>query len=347
MEWRSSPKERKMNLKYCYECDDFCDVSWKLEQCHDKFKNVDIVYNFNVCRCKECNNEVPATTDYYYKKNEAMEIAYKKKMNIVTVQEMHEILDKYCIKREALANIVGFGTATIKRYFDEGYTPTTKYSETLLKILQNEKFFYDCVQENQAKLSDKVYAKIQNRHEQLLEIDKSKISQVANYIIIMMEEVSPLALEKLIYFSEGVNYAINKSNLVDEMSQAWTHGPVYPSIFQKYKKYGYKPIDNGIKSTSGCMLSLLKKEELASIDLVIDTFGKYSPKVLEEISHLQDPWIEKRKGISSKESSNEEISRESIHDFYIRNNLNSKENILNYIKECLEIIKERKYMYIY
>lgn len=41
------------------------------------------------------------------------------------------------------------------------------------------------------------------------------------------------------------------------------------------------------------MLSKLTADEIKAIDLVIKTFGVYSPKTLELISHSQAPWIEK------------------------------------------------------
>ena len=61
-----------------------------------------------------------------------------------------------------------------------------------------------------------------------------------------LEEVTPLALEKLLAFSDGVNYALNGTRMIEEDCQAWLHGPVYPSVYNQYKEFGYKPIDNGI-----------------------------------------------------------------------------------------------------
>ena len=65
----------------------------------------------------------------------------------------------------------------------------------------------------------------------------SKIDQIANYIVTHMGEVTPLALEKLLSFSNGVNYAVNGEQLIFEDNQAWAHGPVYPQMYNKYKKF--------------------------------------------------------------------------------------------------------------
>ena len=145
-----------------------------------------------------------------------------------------------------------------------------------------------------------------------------------------------MALEKLLAFSNGVNYALNGEQLIWEESQAWAHGPVYPQIYNKYKRYGYKPIDDGIYSTHGCMLSKLTEKEINAIDMVINTFGLYSPKTLEKISHSQKPWIEKRYGYKEDEAGREVIDENSIRLFYEENNLNSEENIMRYIMNCIK-----------
>ena len=71
------------------------------------------------------------------------------------------------------------------------------------------------------------------------------------------------------------------------------------------------------------MLSKVSEDELKAIDLVINTFGLYSPKTLEKISHSQDPWKEKRE--------------ESIKAYYIENKLDTENEIMKYIMDCIKI----------
>ena len=212
--------------------------------------------------------------DYNSRKSKAKIEAYKRKMGLITLKEISEILEKYDIGKEILADIAGFGKVTIKRYYD-GVIPSREYSDILLKILCEEDYFMGFVEENKEKLREVAYRKIVSRYEKLAEISSSKVEQIANYIITHLGEVTPLALEKLLAFSNGVNYALNGEQLIWEESQAWAHGPVYPQIYNKYKRYGYKPIDDGIYSTHGCMLSKLTEKEINAIDMVINTFGLY------------------------------------------------------------------------
>ena len=273
--------------------------------------------------------------DYNSRKSKIKIEAYKRQIGLIDLNEISEIIEKYDIGKETLADIAGFGKVTIKRYYD-GFIPSREYSDILIRILNEEHYFMGLVEENKEKLKDVAYRKIISRYERLAEISSSKIDQVANYIITHVGEVTPLALEKLLSFSNGVNYALNGSQLIFEESQAWAHGPVYPQMYNKYKRCGYKPIDDGIYSTHGCMLSKLTEEEINAIDLVINTFGLYSPKTLEKISHSQEPWKEKRIGYKEDEAGREVIDEDSIKEFYTERGLNSEESIMEYIMDCIK-----------
>ena len=327
-----------LKLAYCNECEDLVEYDVHDEIIDEEFKGEKINYKFNVGRCKYCNCEVATDIDYNSRKSKVKIEAYKRKIGLISLNEISEILEKYDIGKEILADIAGFGKVTIKRYYD-GVIPSREYSDILFKILYEENYFLNLVEENREKLKGVAYRKIISRYERLAEISSSKIDQIVNYIITHLGEVTPLALEKLLSFSDGVNYALNGTQLIYEESQAWAHGPVYPQIYNKYKKFGYKPIDDGIYSTHGCMLSKLTDKEINAIDLVINTFGLYSPKTLEKISHSQEPWKEKRIGYKEDEVGREVIDENSIRSFYIENMLNSEETILKYIMNCIKNIQ--------
>lgn len=326
----------KLKLASCEECDDLVAYDIYDKIITEIYKGEQINYRFKVGRCKQCGAEVATDNDYNFRKSREKIEAYKQAKGIITLAELSELQKKYDIGKEALALVSGFGSVTIKRYY-EGFIPSLKYSDILKRMLNDEKFFVNRVQENKEKIKDAAYRRIMERYIELLDIGSSKISQISNYIITRLGEVTPLALEKLLLFSEGVNYALNGTQLIEEECQAWQHGPVYPVVYNKYKKYGYRPIDNGVYSSHGCLVSKLSQEEIEAIDLVLNTFGWFSPKTLEMISHLQLPWLEKRVGYKSDESGTELIDEEAVKQYYIHNKLNSQSNLEQYIIQCMQI----------
>ncbi|MGN1085304.1 MAG: type II toxin-antitoxin system antitoxin SocA domain-containing protein [Lachnospiraceae bacterium] len=324
----------KNRLAYCNECEDLVEFYVSDEMIAEEYKTEKISYRFKVGRCKCCGTEVATDIDYNSRKSESKIKAYKKQKGIIDIDEISEIMSKYDVGKETLADIAGFGKVTIKRYYD-GFIPAKEYSDVLYKMLNDERFFIESVKKNKSKLKEVAYRKIIVRYERLCEIGKSKLDQIVNYIITHLEEVTPLALEKLLAFSNGVNYAMNGNRLIDEECQAWQHGPVYPKVYNQYKKFGYKPIDTGIYGSHGCLRSLLGEGEIQAIELVLRTFGLYSSKTLEMISHSQEPWMEKRIGYQENEPGNEVIEERSVEQFYKENGLNSEEAIMKYISNCI------------
>jgi hypothetical protein len=188
-----------LKLAYCNECEDLVEYDVHDEIINEEFKGIKISYKFSVGRCKYCNCEVATDIDYNSRKSKAKIEAYKRKMGLITLKEISEILEKYDIGKEILADIAGFGKVTIKRYYD-GVIPSREYSDILLKILCEEDYFMGFVEENKEKLREVAYRKIVSRYEKLAEISSSKVEQIANYIITHLGEVTPLALEKLLKY---------------------------------------------------------------------------------------------------------------------------------------------------
>lgn len=325
----------KLKLAYCNECEDLVEYQISDEKVTERYKGEEVQFRFKVGRCKCCGGEVATDAEYNYRKSEEKIKAYKKLKGIISLDEISEILVKYNIGKEALAEIAGFGKVTVKRYY-EGVIPSIEYSDILKRILNDEAFFEELVEKNKDKLSDVSYNKIIMQYKVLTEIGKSKIMQITNYIITHLGEVTPLALEKLLAFSNGVNYAVNGRRMIFEPCEPWQHGPVYPIIYTKYKKYGYKPIDDGINSEHGCMLSCVPQCEIDVLNMVLKTFGLYSPKILEMISHMQTPWAEKRINCDKNKPCHEAIDEDSVKDYYIKNKLNSEENIMEYILKSIK-----------
>lgn len=143
-----------------------------------------------------------------------------------------------------------------------------------------------------------------------------KMRQVIAYLFKGLNEVTPLMLQKLLYLIQGTSYALYDHSMFIEHSQAWVHGPVYPDVYHLFKQFSFNPIDDDRFVLFEELENTLSEEECHVIDLVIHTYGLYSTKVLETITHTQDPWISARKGYKGTVPSHEPIIEENIRNYF-------------------------------
>ena len=168
----------------------------------------------------------------------------------------------------------------------------------------------------------------------------SKIESVANYIIEKSSEITPLALQKLIYYSQAFFRAYFNKFMFNNDCQAWVHGPVYTEIYHKYKKHGYNPIDETLENFNHYDLSEI---EIEVINSVLGNFGCYSGKILEKMTHIEMPWLETRGDLKHNEVSSKNIDKELIAKYFeeIKNKYNMKNlgDIRNYSSELFEDVR--------
>lgn len=121
----------------------------------------------------------------------------------------------------------------------------------------------------------------------------------------------PLKLQKLLYLAQGYSYAFNDRPLFKEDIEGWVHGPVVPDVFQEYKSYQYNPINISYE------VEELDDDALDVLKYVLDKYGKYDAKYLEELAHNQEPWLFSREGLDPDERSDKTISKESISNYFV------------------------------
>jgi uncharacterized phage-associated protein len=69
---------------------------------------------------------------------------------------------------------------------------------------------------------------------------------VAEYFLTLQEEeagdlISHMKLQELLYYAQGLHLALNGRPLFDDTIEAWTHGPVVPTVYREFKRFGEIP----------------------------------------------------------------------------------------------------------
>lgn len=145
---------------------------------------------------------------------------------------------------------------------------------------------------------------------------KLSIFDVANYFLKIVDResgstITPLKLQKILYYAQGYHLAMFGTPLFDEEFEAWAHGPANPDIYDKYKDYKYGSIDE-----PDVEIPEIDEETKRFLNEIWETFGMYDGKFLEKMTHKEEPWVKARKGYDAGEVCNEIITKDSMKEFF-------------------------------
>lgn len=305
-----------------------------------KIKDVEHTFSITVAVCDECGEEmsIPGLIDRNIQEVDEQYRAYE---GIVSVDDIEKLMKIYKIGKAPLSLALGFGEVTITRYLS-GQIPSKEYSDILKMALSSPAFMKEKLHGNKEKIASAAYNKAMEAATQLENLFSvsDKMLRVISYVFERLEEVTPLMLQKLIYFIQGESYALNGKPMFYENCQAWVHGPVYPEVYDMFRDFKYNPIEDARFAIFEGAEEELTDEERRAIDLVVNTFGEYSGKVLERITHEETPWKLARRGYADNIPSNESITMESIEAYYAEKNVeydfSTEEGLKKYIRDILQ-----------
>ena len=333
---------KKERYGFCAECRTTSPYELRTVTRKCNIRDKDYNMEVTVAFCKNCGEEVnvPGLMDLRTKEIDSQ---YRKIENIVTINEIEKLMEIYNIGKGPASLALGFGEVTITRYI-QGQVPSKEYSDIIRKALEFPEFMIEQLNKNKEKIGEIAYKKAIKAANELLKIfDVSeKMLSTISYIFEKGHEVTPLALQKLLYFIQGISLLVFRKPLYVEDCQAWAHGPVYKSVYELFKTFKYSPIDDNRFVVFKNRFQKLTEDEKRIIDLVMDTFGIYSAKTLERITHNEKPWISAREGYMPMEYSNVVIEKEAIisyyDDVYKQFDIKNSEGLNLYIKKQLGFV---------
>ena len=244
---------------------------------------------------------------------------YKKQMNLLTSSEIKNIRKKYDMNQKEFALSIGVGEITIHRF--ENGSIQTESVDSIIRLSEDPDIMYNLLIKNQANLSDsdfscflkKISILKKLKHHKIadfnindyvnLNFETESINNVTNQLIIeyntqidnvskkygiedncgAAEYITPLKLQKLLYYIQGMALRIYGKPAFTNNISAWQYGPVVEEVYQQYK--GRNP--NKKKKTDYEVSDGLKK----IIELVVSSYGQIEAGSLIDLTHDEDPWI--------------------------------------------------------
>lgn len=127
------------------------------------------------------------------------------------------------------------------------------------------------------------------------------------------DPVTNKRLQKLLYYIQAWHLVFNKEPLFEDKIEAWIHGPAIRSVYEEYKSYIANPID---RVSNANIAQELGSDVTGFVDRIVKAYSKYDTATLEYMTHAEDPWQKARKGLEVNASSNNEITHESMREYY-------------------------------
>lgn len=133
-------------------------------------------------------------------------------------------------------------------------------------------------------------------------------------------DLSPMKLQKLVYFAHGWHLAMYKKPLIDEIVEAWKFGPVIPSLYNEFKSYGNSNINKLYQDFWGYVPKIENQEIIKFLESIWDLYAEFSAIQLSNATHeAGSPWYQtvtpylKNQGFIPK---NKDIDDEVIAAFF-------------------------------
>ena len=106
------------------------------------------------------------------------------------------------------------------------------------------------------------------------------------------DNLSNLKLQKLLYYAQGIYLALKGEPLFNDPIEAWQHGPVVPSVYHSFKRFG----SNAVELDDDVDFNIFDEETQEILNEVFEVYGQFSAWKLRNLTHDEPPWAETPQG---------------------------------------------------
>ncbi len=139
----------------------------------------------------------------------------------------------------------------------------------------------------------------------------ASVFDVAQYILQQLKGIPAIKMQKLVYYCQAWYLAWNEgSALFSEPIEAWINGPVVRDLYNKHRGQLM------IYTLPVGRADSLDYNQKSAIRQVLDNYGEKDISWLILKTHEETPWKDARQGLAPMEPSNNEITLQTMFDFY-------------------------------
>jgi uncharacterized phage-associated protein len=138
----------------------------------------------------------------------------------------------------------------------------------------------------------------------------ANVLDVAAYILRRQGSMTAMKLQKLVYYSQAWSLVWDEKPLFRERIEAWANGPVVPELFDAHRGRF------AVASISGGDPSKLTANQEETVKAVLGYYGDKPSQWLSDLTHMEDPWKDARKGLSETARGNRVITHEAMANYY-------------------------------
>ena len=221
---------------------------------------------------------------------------------VISVEELNELLSRYAIGKKPLAALLGWGATTVLRY-GSGVCPAGEYGTHLKRLYEEPLFYLEVLEENKDRLTPVAYKKSKNAV--LSYLTASKLWCGVQYIIERAKgDISPMRVVMTLYYAQAFSLGLTDKALFVEECDLTSAGVPYAYYYERLKHDGIKrgfPVDG-----------LFPEEEEAFLDAAYRMLLWYGPAELEHVFSAERKYLR----ISRMEGGGKKIKNAALGGFF-------------------------------
>jgi uncharacterized phage-associated protein len=124
--------------------------------------------------------------------------------------------------------------------------------------------------------------------------------------------ISPLRLQKLLYYCQGWSLGLRGRPLFRQPLEAWKRGPAVAEVYERFQdtRDGLTPERAGEPTAD------LPTADAALVEMVWREYARYTPDELCEMTHDEPAWREARGNLPPTEPSSAHLSTETMANYF-------------------------------